>query len=104
MLQSQQVWLPHLEEPVKFEKLVTKQFEDYDQFIAHCLPENSKEFINDQIIKSSNQLILIGPEGDFTKEEIDLAQKNKFIPISLGKTRLRTETAGIVAATLLCNR
>ena len=46
-------------------------------------------------------MILIGPEGDFTKEEVELALQNSFIPVSLGNTRLRTETAGIVSATLL---
>jgi len=55
------------------------------------------------IHQSSNQIILIGPEGDFSKEEIILALNNNFIPVTLGNTRLRTETAGIVAATLLCN-
>ena len=48
--------------------------------------------------------MLIGPEGDFTKEEIEKALLNQYLPVSLGETRLRTETAGIVAATLLMNR
>jgi 16S rRNA (uracil1498-N3)-methyltransferase len=48
-------------------------------------------------------VILIGPEGDFTKTEIDFALENNFLPVALGHTRLRTETAGIVAATILCN-
>ncbi|MEJ7768261.1 MAG: RsmE family RNA methyltransferase [Chitinophagaceae bacterium] len=46
-------------------------------------------------------LAMIGPEGDFTESEIERALQNDFIPVSLGKTRLRTETAGIVAVTLL---
>ena len=44
-----------------------------------------------------NVVILVGPEGDFTTEEINLAKQNKFTPVSLGESRLRTETAGIVA-------
>jgi 16S rRNA (uracil1498-N3)-methyltransferase len=57
---------------------------------------------NDRI-QQSDRLILIGPEGDFTKSEIELALQHNFIPVSLGETRLRTETAGLVAAVLLMN-
>lgn len=49
----------------------------------------------------SRKIILIGPEGDFTKEEIEMALRYQFIPVSLGETRLRTETAGVVSAALL---
>jgi 16S rRNA (uracil1498-N3)-methyltransferase len=49
-------------------------------------------------------LILIGPEGDFTPEEISIAKSKAFLPVSLGNTRLKTETAGVVAITLLANR
>ncbi len=101
MLQSQQSWLPVLHEPAPFNKLVIKQFNDCKKFIAHCLPESNKVFLHHQTSKLSDQLILIGPEGDFSKTEIELALKEKFIPVSLGETRLRTETAGIIAATLL---
>jgi 16S rRNA (uracil1498-N3)-methyltransferase len=103
MLQSQQTWLPVLHEAIKFDNLVMKQFGNAQRFIAHCEDEANKIQLNHQIIKSSNRLILIGPEGDFTKEEIGLALKNDFIPVTLGNTRLRTETAGIVAAALLKN-
>ena len=50
----------------------------------------------------SSQIILIGPEGDFTKEEVDLAIQHHFTAVTLGDTRLRSETAGVVAASLLC--
>jgi 16S rRNA (uracil1498-N3)-methyltransferase len=102
MLQSQQCWLPVLREPVKFSKFIANQYVG-QKFIAHCLPEGNKESLHLQISKSSNQLILIGPEGDFTKEEIETALQNNFIPVSLGETRLRTETAGIAGAILLSN-
>ena len=103
MLQSQQCWLPILIEPVKFPKFITSEFAE-KKFIAHCEDENNKEPLTNKLInQSTNQLILIGPEGDFTKDEINLAMENNFIPVALGETRLRTETAGIVAATLLCN-
>ncbi|MES1181290.1 MAG: RsmE family RNA methyltransferase [Flavobacterium sp.] len=87
----------------QFENLEMSQFGNYEKYIAHCLPGDNKRSLHQQISKSSNQLILIGPEGDFTNAEIDEALKNNFIPVALGNTRLRTETAGIVAATLLCN-
>ena len=103
MLQSQQSWLPVLSEPVQFNNLTIRQFDNYNKFIAHC-EEEKKQSLNSQLIKqSTNQLILIGPEGDFSNDEINLALQNNFIPVTLGKTRLRSETAGIVAATLLCN-
>jgi 16S rRNA (uracil1498-N3)-methyltransferase len=103
MLQSQQSWLPVLHEPVQFSKMPMGSHSDYKKLIAHCI-EGNKQSINDlQISKSANWQICIGPEGDFTKEEIAIALQNNFIPVTLGETRLRTETAGIVAATLLKN-
>ncbi len=71
--------------------------------IAHCDDQNNKQPMQSHIMHDKDTLILIGPEGDFTKAEIDLALQNQFLPVSLGNTRLRTETAGIVAAALLCN-
>jgi len=101
MLQSQQGWLPVLSEPVKFTKLV-EQSQQEQKFIAHCIDEESKRRLaSTPINELTNKLILIGPEGDFTKQEIAAALQNNFIPVTLGNTRLRTETAGIVAATLL---
>ena len=101
MLQSQQCWLPVLQEPVQFDNLIIKQFNNCKKYIAHCLSESSKEQLHHQITKLSNQLILIGPEGDFSPTEIEQALQQQFIPVSLGETRLRTETAGLVAAVLL---
>ncbi len=106
MLQSQQVWLPKLQEPKKFTEYI-KNIKDnaaIQKFIAHCQDETSKVQLSTQLInRSNNQLILIGPEGDFTKTEIETALNNNFTAVALGNTRLRTETAGIVAASLLCN-
>jgi len=101
MLQSQQTWLPFLHEPVQFAKMLMENNSDHKKLIAHCV-EGNKQSINDlQIGKSANWQICIGPEGDFTEEEIELALRNNFISVTLGETRLRTETAGVVAATLL---
>ena len=102
MLQSQQTWLPVLHEPAKFTELL-KIANAQQKFIAHCEEENSKESLVNKISgNSAESIILIGPEGDFTKEEIAQALQNNYLPVALGKTRLRTETAGVVAATLLC--
>jgi len=100
MLQSQQTWLPALHEPNQFDVLAIQQFSNEQKFIAHCDESNQKNNLSTfQLFNSS--IILIGPEGDFTKDEIQLALQHNFIPVSLGETRLRTETAGIVASTLL---
>lgn len=99
MLQSRQAWLPVLHEPLP----IVKCFTDFDppvKLIAHCLP-GEKNYINKVDKTFSDVLVLIGPEGDFTDNEIALALQRDFLPVSLGETRLRTETAGIVAVTLL---
>jgi len=100
MLQSQQCWLPVLNEPIDFKKMI-KQPREGEKFIAHC-DEANKQSLHLHIDSSAHQLICIGPEGDFTPAEIELALQHQFIAVTLGETRLRTETAGIVAATLLC--
>lgn len=98
MLQSQQVWLPRLSEPQPF-KEVLEQSTASAKYIAHC-EEGPKNPLADQE-PAANTLLLIGPEGDFTRNEIELAIQHYFMPVSLGNTRLRTETAGVVAAVLL---
>jgi 16S rRNA (uracil1498-N3)-methyltransferase len=103
LLQSQQVWLPVLHQPVGFGQLLRlEEINRIEQrFIAHCLPDQKNE-LSAVIDKSKPaQVVLIGPEGDFTKEEVDFALEYHFVPVALGNTRLRTETAGIVAATIL---
>ena len=102
MLQSQQAWLPVLHEPVKFTDFI-KNSSYQNKYIAHCMDE-VRQPLSHQSIPKQNKLILIGPEGDFTKDEITAALENNYTPVSLGETRLRTETAGIVAAVLLLNR
>ena len=100
MLQSQQCWLPILREPTKFTDVLSSTSQQ--KFIAHC-EDDFKTPLQDKLAENFTEtLILIGPEGDFTKDEITAALHNKFLPVTLGNTRLRTETAGIVAATLLC--
>ena len=100
MLQSQQVWLPILHEPRTFKKVV-KDSLDKEKWIAHCVPGDKKTLSQNIDRNASSQIILIGPEGDFTNEEIALALQYQFVPVVLGETRLRSETAGMVAATIL---
>ncbi|MBB1286727.1 16S rRNA (uracil(1498)-N(3))-methyltransferase [Flavisolibacter sp. BT320] len=100
MLQSQQTWLPVLHQPTAFTEVVKNSVQG-QKFIAHCLPEQKSQLSS--AIRHPSSLILIGPEGDFTPAEISAALEHHFTPVALGNTRLRTETAGLVAATLLMN-
>ena len=101
MLQSQQTWMPVLEDPTSLEIVLKNNIESI-KYIAHCEEGEDKVFMA-PIASSTSTIILIGPEGDFTFEEINKAKASGFIPVSLGNTRLRTETAGVVAASLLIN-
>ena len=92
--QSQRLHLPIISDLTSFQSFCELNKEGY---IAHCY---SQEKISiSQIKTTQNVLILIGPEGDFSKEEVDLATKYNYKGLSLGSNRLRTETAGIVAVT-----
>lgn len=96
MKQSNQFFLPKINTPISFSEFI-KNTTDGEKFIAHC-EENQKDSFKSRCQPNQNILILIGPEGDFSSKEINLALKNNFIPVSLGNTRLRTETAGVVAS------
>lgn len=99
MLQSRQAYLPELDVSVPFEDVVKTN--DYtEKYIAHCAEDAQKTSIRN-IHSAGSKIILIGPEGDFTEDEINLAIGKSFKPVSLGQTRLRTETAGLVAAVAL---
>jgi len=100
MLQSQQTWLPVLHQPTKIEEVIAKAV-NMQKLIAHC-EETNKQPVPQLAIANEVQ-ILIGPEGDFTTTEINFALQRGYLPTSLGATRLRTETAGVVAASLLIN-
>lgn len=100
MKQSGQPLLPVLSPPVSFKSLINQSFEG-DKFIAHC-EDTGKRELKHEITPGKNVLILIGPEGDFDPSEINLAVENGFRPVSLGDSRLRTETAGLVACHTVC--
>jgi 16S rRNA (uracil1498-N3)-methyltransferase len=93
--QSNQLFLPKLNEPMTYSEFIKQEFEG-QKFIAHC-EETDKNLLKQVVQPNQSVTLLIGPEGDFSVKEIDLALQNHFIPVSLGNTRLRTETAAIVA-------
>jgi 16S rRNA (uracil1498-N3)-methyltransferase len=118
MKQSQQSWLPVINEMVAFEKFIRSKSADV-KLIAHC-DEGSKNPISQVFSRQSstqpvqsaveglsltsinkNILVLIGPEGDFSRAEIETALENNFTAVSLGETRLRTETAALYAVTAI---
>ncbi len=96
MKQSLQAWLPELKEFTSFAEVVEQFHENQATYIGWCNEEVKSPLI-DNYQAPANVLILIGPEGDFTEEEVLLAQANGSQPITLGPTRLRTETAALVA-------
>ena len=101
--QSNQFHLPKLNSLTYFSDFVSSNSAD-NKFIAHCR-EGNKSNLSSYNTLSKDVLILIGPEGDFSREEVELAMENDFLPIALGSQRLRTETAGIVACqTVVINR
>jgi len=98
--QSLKAYHPILHPLTPVRKLMTMPF-DGDKFIAHCNQElGTREYLGKLIQKGGNTLILIGPEGDFSPEEITFALQNGFKAISLGRERLRTETAAVVATVI----
>lgn len=96
MKQSLQYYLPKLNEPIAFKDFM-KIKNNGLQLIAHC-EETNKKLLKDVVNPKMDVTILIGPEGDFSEKEIKAAIENNYIPVSLGHTRLRTETAAVVAA------
>ncbi len=95
MKQSLKAYLPKLNALTSFKQLITNVNSE-NKFIAYC-DKIHKTHLKELDTKQKNTLILIGPEGDFSPEEVQLAQTRGFRVVSLGNSRLRTETAGIVA-------
>lgn len=97
MKQSYKAYHPIINEPIDFVKFIKLNLNYKQKFIAHCEDEPSKIFLGKILEKNLSTIIFIGPEGDFNIQEIVLAKATGFIPVSLGESRLRTETAGVVA-------
>src|SRR6478609_9323257 len=95
MKQSNQFFLPKLNEPMSFKEFVKSDISG-QKCIAHC-EETDKKSLKKELKTGENITILIGPEGDFSEKEIQFALENQFVPVTLGNTRLRTETAAVVA-------
>jgi len=100
--QSVKAYFPKLNPLCTLDELI-KTCQASQKFIAHCYEED-KRLLQTEIQPSEDVLILIGPEGDFSKEEVQKALSVGFIPVSLGNSRLRTETAGVVACHTVCLR
>ncbi len=93
--QSLTPYLPKLNELTDYDTFVRQATEE-TKFIAHCYKEEKRE-LKDEIKRGKSVLVLIGPEGDFSEQEVEEALALGFVPVSLGNSRLRTETAGVVA-------
>ncbi|WP_410005211.1 16S rRNA (uracil(1498)-N(3))-methyltransferase [Aequorivita nionensis] len=97
MKQSLKAYLPILNEAVSYKDFINSEKNSEGiKCIAHC-EETDKKSLKSVLKQNQKITILIGPEGDFSSEEIELAKANGFIPVSLGESRLRTETAAVVA-------
>lgn len=93
--QSLKAFHPILNEPIAFNKFLAQPF-DGQKFIAHC-EDREKANLQTELLKQGRYLVLIGPEGDFSPSEIDAALDNGYKAITLGESRLRTETAALEA-------
>jgi len=100
MKQSLKFTLPKINEPIKFGEFINQKNEG-TLCIAHCEDDNNKNLLKSVVNPSEKITILIGPEGDFSPQEITKALDKKYIPIFLGESRLRTETAGLVAVNII---
>lgn len=96
MKQSVKAFLPQLNEPVQFTEFIIREHTG-KRLIACCDPQQERKAITTAAGRGEDVLILIGPEGDFTPEEVTLAINSGFTPVHIGPNRLRTETAGVAA-------
>lgn len=106
--QSLKAYVPQLHSLTKFKDFIKK--ENYhaveadrpnQKFVAHCEEDTQKKHLQDNYEKAHNVTLLIGPEGDFTPDEISAAVQHGFGSVSLGNTRLRLETAGVMACCII---
>lgn len=95
MKQSNELYLPKLNPAITFKEFINSNADDV-KLIAHC-EETEKKTLKSFVKPNQNLTIMIGPEGDFSEKEIEAALNHNYVPVTLGVTRLRTETAAIVA-------
>lgn len=105
--QSHKAWIPVVDEMQSFKDFVKQwgqkdgtEDDGIERFICHCY-EGEKPHLKDVLHKGKNTIVMIGPEGDFSIEEVSMAQEYGFQSVTLGTSRLRTETAGLVAVHLM---
>ncbi len=96
MKQSLHFRIPQLNEAISFSEFVSSPFTG-KKYIAHCEEDKARRSLKTELKPHETSIILIGPEGDFSPGEIELAMSNGWIPVTLGNSRLRTETAAVVA-------
>lgn len=102
--QSRKAWVPELLDMIDFDDFVSTRTNGR-RFIAHCYEEIPKKSLFTELYEQHNDdediIVMVGPEGDFSIDEVKLALKNGFESVSLGESRLRTETAGMVSAEIM---
>jgi len=98
ILQSQQSYLPELSPLIPFASALERYTAIPQKLVAHCLPDKAKRPLTEMLKASADAVLLIGPEGDFTQDEVNLCVSKGYAPVSFGIQRLRTETAAITAA------
>ncbi len=94
--QSMNFFLPQIDNIQPYPSVIGEHNQDYDRYLAYLDPEKSVPLV-EALAKESNCSIFIGPEGDFSETELDIAWQNQLRIVSLGQNRLRTETAALVA-------
>ncbi len=97
MKQSLKATLPTIEKMTTFRRFVEEMKSVPQKFIAHCDPDTPRKLLSREYHPGEACVIAIGPEGDFSPEEIEIATGAGFVPVSLGEARLRTETAALLA-------
>lgn len=98
MKQSLKTWLPQIDEMTPLKSFIDElDGSDADRFVAYCDPEIPRRILAREIKPGRDTVILIGPEGDFSPQEIKATITSGFVPVSLGECRLRTETAALAA-------
>ncbi len=101
MKQSLKYHMPQIDELVTFNDFINSiENKEQNLFIGYCESEQTT-LLMQQAFTHTNSMVLIGPEGDFSSTEVEVAKKAGFIPVSLGESRLRTETAAVVTTTLI---
>ena len=97
IMQSQQHYLPTLHEATKLDAVIDRYAHVQQKFIAHCIADRERHPLSRLLKPGRETLIFIGPEGDFTEDEVNLCMRHGFVAASMGAQRLRTETAAITA-------